>query len=511
VATRKISDLTLLTDVSSSDTLLLLDNSDPTDQNKRTNVGSIFKAVPSGTSSSPGFQFELKTNTGVFSEAQGSIGLALGDSRLGLSKVGGSLVVAAQDTADTNLDFTLQAQGTGLIRLASPLAITDTLFALPNTSDNTKAINFSAAQIAPGTTRTFVFPDPGQTDTVVTLTATQTLLNKTFSQAVFTGITTLDGLTVNGNSILGDNNADTLTVNATSTFASAATFSNAVQVNSTLGATGAVTFGSTLGVTGATTLSNTLEVTLGTTLLSTLDVTGITTIDDATVATNSAGALFVTGGTRTSNLYVTGTGEFDSTVTAAGFNGPLTGDVTGNISGTTGGFTGNVTVGGDLTVSGTSTQIGAVPLIQNDTQVGIGRAPTTYALEVAGDIYFEGDTLIGGNAALNGFIVQKRQAGINFDVRSSSNVLQLRVDGSGNLGVQKSPGSYSLDVSGNSNIDGDFYISVTDALNDVGGTLYARDIILTDPITSTSTTLSATTSGAGSGVSRAKVFFHAYS
>jgi len=356
-----------------------------------------------------------------------------------------------------------------------------------------------------------VFPDPGQTDTVVTLTATQTLLNKTFSQAVFTGITTLDGLTVNGNSILGDNNADTLTVNATSTFASAATFSNAVQVNSTLGATGAVTFGSTLGVTGATTLSNTLEVTLGTTLLSTLDVTGITTIDDATVATNSAGALFVTGGTRTSNLYVTGTGEFDSTVTAAGFSGPLTGDVTGNISGTTGGFTGNVTVGGDLTVSGTSTQIGAVPLIQNDTQVGIGRAPTTYALEVAGDIYFEGDTLIGGNAALNGFIVQKRQAGINFDVRSSSNVLQLRVDGSGNLGVQKSPGSYSLDVSGNSNIDGDFYISVTDALNDVGGTLYARDIILTDPITSTSTILSATTSGAGSGVSRAKVFFHAYS
>ena len=51
MATRKISDLTLLTsgNVSSSDTLLLLDNSDPTDQNKRTAIGSIFKAVPSGT------------------------------------------------------------------------------------------------------------------------------------------------------------------------------------------------------------------------------------------------------------------------------------------------------------------------------------------------------------------------------------------------------------------------------------------------------------------------------
>ena len=51
MATRKISDLTLLTadQVSSSDTLLLLDNSDPTDQNKRSAVGSIFTAVPSGT------------------------------------------------------------------------------------------------------------------------------------------------------------------------------------------------------------------------------------------------------------------------------------------------------------------------------------------------------------------------------------------------------------------------------------------------------------------------------
>lgn len=218
MATRKISDLTLLTDVSSSDTLLLLDNSDPTDQNKRTNVGSIFKAVPSGTSSSPGFQFELKTNTGVFSASQGQIGLALGESRMSISKVGSSLVVAAQDTVDTNLDFTLQAQGTGFIRLASPLAITDTLFALPNTSDNTKLINFSAAQIAPGTTRTFVFPDPGQTDTVVTSTATQTLTNKTLVNAVFTGTNTLENLTVTGNTTLGDNNSDTLTVNATSTF-----------------------------------------------------------------------------------------------------------------------------------------------------------------------------------------------------------------------------------------------------------------------------------------------------
>ena len=62
MATRKISDLTLLGvgQVSSSDTLLLLDNSDPTDQNKRSAVGSIFTAVPSGTYTAPGVRFEGK-------------------------------------------------------------------------------------------------------------------------------------------------------------------------------------------------------------------------------------------------------------------------------------------------------------------------------------------------------------------------------------------------------------------------------------------------------------------
>ena len=82
MATRKISDLTLLTDVSSSDTLLLLDNSDPVDTNKKSLVGSIFTAVPGGTQSAPGLGIELRTSTGLFSDEQGSIGLSLGDAKL---------------------------------------------------------------------------------------------------------------------------------------------------------------------------------------------------------------------------------------------------------------------------------------------------------------------------------------------------------------------------------------------------------------------------------------------
>lgn len=510
MATRKISDLTLLTAVSSSDTLLLLDNSDPTDRNKRTNVGSIFKAIPSGTASDPGFQFELKTNTGVFSTTQGQIGLALGDSRLNLQKVGTSLVVAAQDSTDSNLDFTIQAQGTGFIRFASPIAITDTLFALPNTSDLSKKINFSAAQIAPGTTRTFVFPDPGQTDTVVTQTATQTLTNKTFSNAVFSGTTSILNITVSGNTTLGDDSADTLTVNSTSQFAAAATFQNAVQVNSTLGVTGDVTLGGHLSLID----NKQLRIGTGNDLVARHDgtqsfVTNITgglflESDSITIRSVTGSekyfAAVLNGGTE---LYYNNVKTIETTATGATLTGALstTGNVSagGSVSGTTGTFT------QDLSVTGNG-QIGA----NNTYKLGIGRTATAYNLEVAGDIYFEGDTLIGGSAPGDGFVIQKREAAINFDVRSNLGNLQIRVDTIGRLGVLKAPGK-SLDVSGDSNIDGDFYVSVTNAISDIGGKIYARKIILTDPVTSQTTTIDATSSGSGGGVSRAKVFFHAYS
>ena len=224
MATRKISDLTLLSSgqVSSSDTLLLLDNSDPTDQNKRSAVGSIFKAVPSGTYSAPGVQFEGKTATGLFSESQGQVGLSMGDARLNLQKVGTTLNIQARDAADTNLDFTISAQGTGVIRLGSVLAITDTLFVIPNSADNSKVAKFSTADMPTGVTHTYVLPSNGSTaatDTIVTLGATQTLTNKTLSNATFTGLLSVDSMSITGNTTIGNESADSLTVNAASTFA----------------------------------------------------------------------------------------------------------------------------------------------------------------------------------------------------------------------------------------------------------------------------------------------------
>ena len=164
MATRKISDLTLLgaDQVSSSDTLLLLDNSDPTDQNKRSAVGSIFTAVPSGTYTAPGVRFEGKTATGVFSETQGQVGLAMGNARLNLQKVGTTLNIQARDDADTNLDFTISAQGTGKIRLGSILAVNDLNFQIPNSIDETKVARFSTTNLTPGITNVFTFPDPSR-------------------------------------------------------------------------------------------------------------------------------------------------------------------------------------------------------------------------------------------------------------------------------------------------------------------------------------------------------------
>ena len=245
MATRKISDLTLLTsgNVSSSDTLLLLDNSDPTDQNKRTAIGSIFKAVPSGTYTSPGVQFEGKTSTGVFSTTQGQVGLAMGDARLNLQKVGTTLNIQARDSADTNLDFTISAQGTGKIRLGSILAINDLNFVIPNSSDETKEARFSSASIPAGVSHTYVLPSNGAanaTDTLVTLTATQTLSNKTIASPVFTGAVTVSDISIGGNTTIGDEASDSLTVNAASIFASSVTLSNSLIANSGATITGDV-------------------------------------------------------------------------------------------------------------------------------------------------------------------------------------------------------------------------------------------------------------------------------
>ena len=532
MATRKISDLTLLESgsVSSSDTLLLLDNSDPTDQNKRTAIGSIFKAVPSGTYTSPGVQFEGKTSTGLFSESQGQVGLSMGDARLNLQKVGTTLNIQARDSADTNLDFTISAQGTGKIRLGSVLAINDLNFVIPNSSDETKVAKFSSASIPAGVQHTYVLPSNGEvptTDTLVTLTAPQTLSNKTIASPVFTGDMSVVNIDITGNTTIGNEASDSLTVNSASIFASSVTLSNTFIANS--GAT----------ITGDVTLNGNLDMRDGDRIdfgndddfklyyfnasdqayISTAGTTGLT-VSSAEIALMNSGhtSYYFKGNETESILYHNNAARITTSATGINIGGAI--DAVTSITGSgdiaiatdkftldsaTGDavFGGNITGGGNIiTYTGTTFQLGST----GSAKLGIGRAATTYNLEVEGSIYSTGSTIIAGNSGAGKFIIQKAISGIGLHFTDSSGVDQAVLNSSGNFGIGKSP-SYRLDVSGNSWIDGDLTVNTTNPQTDTGGAVFARQIVLTDATTGQTATLDASTS---SGVSRGKVYFHSF-
>lgn len=525
MATRKISDLTLLEagSVSSSDTVLLLDNSDPTDQNKRSAVGSLFRAVPSGTYSVPGVQFELKTKTGLFSEAQGQIGLAMGDARLNLQKVGSTLNIQAQDSADTNLDFTISAQGTGMIRLGSVLAITDTLFVIPNSSDNTKVAKFSTADMPTGVTHTYVLPSNGAVaaaDTLVTLSATQTLENKTLNNAAFSGTLTVETIQINGDTTLGDSSTDSVTLNASSTFSASATFANTVVMQQTLSVTSDITANGKITVTNGVEPATDLGTDLGSNSKSFANVfVGSMGIGDTNgdsivnLAAAGVGADLILK-SNNGEVQLNRQGSTVLTTSATGINiGGAIDAVTsitgsGDIAIATDKFTlasasGDAVFGGNITVNGSGvSQIGA----GTSVKLGVGKVPTTYNLEVEGTIHATGSTIIAGSAAAGKFILQKGVVGIGLHFTDNTGTDQMVLDTNGNLGIAKSP-SKKLDVSGDSNIDGDLAITTTNPVAGTGGKITAREIVLTDPQTSATATLNANTSG---GTSRAKVYFHSF-
>ena len=587
MATRKISDLTLLTTVSPSDTLLLLDNSDPVDTNKKSEVGSIFKAVPGGSQNQPGLAFDQKTATGLYSTTQGELGISLGDSKLLLEKQSTSLVLSCRDSADSNLDLTLQALGTGLIRFNSTIAINDSVFTVPNSSDNSKIIKFSATQLPTGTTRTFVFPDPGvEIDTIVTTSSVQTLTSKTLVSPIFTGdlqganLTLSGNIQVDGNSTLGSDNNDTLTVAAVSTFNANTTLNNPVTVNAATTTTADVQInqtsgtgsyrklkffdtsqntnaGSQVGDLGVTTdsASRFLDLTyhdMDTDYSSTLSSYGMRiasiayTLPDVTVnivngAVDSftianAGANISQGMTAV----ITGDGS-DALVTPVVVNGALA-SITIDAGGqdytsatitftTTGGglqyrtynqaleqetkneiiHTGNLnlisqigSVSNLVTTGSVNFDDGTFVLDDINNRIGIGRSPAAYKLEVGGDIYFTGGQLIGGDSS--SFVLQRRLDATPMKFNKFDGTTEMMIDSDGQVGINKTPAK-RLDVSGDSNVDGDFYVTETDSVNQVGGALYAKRLKLTD-INGAVQTITADTISA---TSRTKVIFHAYS
>ena len=588
MATRKISDLTLLTTVSPSDTLLLLDNSDPVDTNKKSEVGSIFKAVPGGSQNQPGLAFDQKTATGLYSTTQGELGISLGDSKLLLEKQSTSLVLSARDSADSNLDLTFQALGTGLIRFNSTIAINDSVFTVPNSSDNSKIIKFSATQLPTGTTRTFVFPDAGvDIDTIVTTSSTQTLTSKTLVSPIFSGdltgvnLTLSGNLQVDGNSTLGSDNNDTLTVAAVSTFNANLTANNPVTINAATTTTDDVTINQTSGTgtykklkffdTSQDTNAGRDVADLAVTTDSAarfLDLSyydrdtdysstnytygmriasiGYTLPEVVVTITNGAVAGFTitNPGANISNTMtatIVGDGS-DAIITPVVVNGALD-SITINAGGqdytsatvtfvTSGGalqyrtydHTGSSEAKNEIIHTGNLNLISAIGSVSNlvttgsvnfddgtfvlddtNNRIGIGLTPSAYKLEVGGDIYFTGGQLIGGDSSA--FVFQRRLDATPMKFNKYDGTTEMIIDSAGNVGINKTTPSKRLDVSGDSNVDGDFYVTETDPVNKVGGAIVAKRLKLTDlngaVQTITADTISAT--------SRTKVIFHAYS
>ena len=528
MATRKISDLTLLGvgQVSSSDTLLLLDNSDPTDQNKRSAVGSIFTAVPSGTYTSPGVRFEGKTSTGVFSETQGQVGLAMGNARLNLQKVGTTLNIQAKDDADQNLDFTISAQGTGVIRLGSTLAINDLNFIIPNSIDDTKVAKFSSANLTPGQTNIYSFPSneglTNTTDELTTLKATQTLENKTIVSPTLTGTLSIQSVGISGNTTIGDEASDSLTVNAASVFAASATFSNSMIINQGMTVTGDMIMNSHIDMVDDKSVKLGTDDDLTITYTNSTDASTITdtstnglTISSADIGLNSGATKFVKANATNTIIYHNDAARITTSATGINIGGAIDAvtSITGSgdiaiatnkftLDSTNGNavFGGSITGGGDITASsGTTFQLGS----SASAKLGVGRAASTYNLEVEGSIYSTGSTIIAGNATAGKFILQKAIPGIGLHFTDNVGTDQMVLSAGGQLGIGKTP-SYKLDVSGNTWVDGDITINTTNPTTKTGGKISAREIVLTDPTTGATTTLDPL---AGSGVSRGRVYF----
>ena len=529
MATRKISDLTLLTadQVSSSDTLLLLDNSDPTDQNKRSAVGSIFTAVPSGSFTAPGIRFEGKTSTGLFSTQQGQVGLAMGNARLNLQKVGTTLNIEARDDVDQNLDFTISAQGTGKIRLGSILAVNDLNFVIPNSSDETKVARFSSANLTSGITNIYSFPNnvgmENTTDELVTLKAVQTLENKTLTSPVLTGTLSMEAFTTSGNVTIGDAASDSMTVNAASVFAASATFSNSMIANQGFTLTGDMIMNSHIDMIDDKAIRMGTDDDFSFNYANTTDTSYITStasqlfVSSDVVELNASNhtTKYFKASSTESVIYHNDAARITTSATGINIGGAI--DAVTSITGsgdiaiatdkfTLASATGNAVFGGSITCAGniqttvgTAFQLGSTA----SAKLGVGRAASTYNLEVEGSIYSTGSTIIAGNGTTGKFIIQKGVGGIGLHFTDNTGTDQAVLSSGGNFGIAKSPTS-RLDVSGNSNIDGDLTLTTTNPAAGVGGKLNAREIILTDPQTLTTTTLTAATA---TGVSRGRVFF----
>ena len=340
--------------------------------------------------------------------------------------------------------------------------------------------------------------------------------NKTIVSPQFTGALTMESFTSSGSATIGDDAADSLTVNAAATFAASTTFSNTVIQNSGLTLTGDLQF----GTSGSVRLPETSDVyfshanndgNTGNTSFGFTAISGLGGIYNDTFYIIDQSSRFSIGSSGTiqlgseSSIGVWLQADNASTrIYHSGNQSTLAADL--RIDTTATGITINGAIDAVTNITSTGNIVSSGSAHQLDGQLGIGRAAATYTLEVEGSIFATGSSLIIGDAGTSKSIIQKRVACSALHFTDDTGADQAILDGGGQFGIGKTPG-YKLDVSGDGWFDGDITINTTNPVAKTGGKVTAREILLIDPQTGASTTLDATSAG---GVSRAKVYFHSF-
>jgi len=288
----------------------------------------------------------------------------------------------------------------------------------------------------------------------VTVTGLANTANIVADTLVVTGVTTLsdtsitsatiDNLVVTGVTTLSDTSIDNLVVTGVTTLSDTSITSTTID---NLVVTGVTTLSDTsidnLVVTGVTTLSDTS--------IDNLVVTGVTTLSDTSITSTTIDNLVVTG--------VTTLGVVTNTASI----GVVTAYIT-EIVGTSASFSGNVTIGGTLTYEDV-TNIDAVGFVTARQGINVGHD-------------YDGGTGVGvtilstGNAVFSGIVTTNNlnvETNLGVGTDNPLNTLQVGLGNSSVtvvstatttlLGVGTTDPQYTLDVRGDTNIDGNLTIN----------------------------------------------------
>lgn len=253
----------------------------------------------------------------------------------------------------------------------------------------------------------------------------------------------------------------------TGSAADALAITGGADIGGALDVTGASTLGSTLGVTGAVTLSSTLSA--GASTLASLGVTGNADIDGTFNADGAA--------TLGSTLAVTGASTFSSDVTLSGAGSDLTVGGNASVSGTST-LSGNVSAGADLSVggnasiTGTTTSGGALTVSTGGASI-TGNSSITGTLGVTGAADFDSTFNADGNATFGGTMSIAGDVNVgsgDFVVTASTGAVAmngpgaLTVAGLANLdgGISVDSGAFSVaDTTGATHVGGDFDVATS--------------------------------------------------